>query len=107
MTKIGFSFPMAIVRGSVAISSDLDLVRESILELLLTRIGERVMRNNYGTEELLFDDRINNLTLTKAIYDNIDNVSNVRVSNSIDDDGKVNLNIYYTYSNQPETLLII
>jgi phage baseplate assembly protein W len=44
----GFAFPFRIVAGGVAGESDDDKLKQDIAHLLLTGIGERVMRRDYG-----------------------------------------------------------
>ena len=59
----GWRFPVDINRnGTVAMSADEDLIRESIIIILGTAPGERVMRPNFGCEihDLLFAP--NNIT---------------------------------------------
>lgn len=63
----GIKFPFQKGASSFpAASSDEDLVRESLLQLVLTMNGERIMRPEFGSNALSFvfennDDVLNNL----------------------------------------------
>ena len=51
--KRGLTYPLQIVNGRLAVSTDLALVEEQIVSVLETRPFERVMRSDYG-----FDPKI-------------------------------------------------
>lgn len=44
----GFSFPFRFARGRTAMTGGPEKLKENITQLLLTGIGERVMRRDYG-----------------------------------------------------------
>lgn len=44
----GFGFPFRIANGGVTWSEGADKVSENLHQLLMTRLGERVMRRTYG-----------------------------------------------------------
>ena len=44
----GFSIPFRIDKGRVAAASGQDKLKENIIHILLTSVGERVMCRNYG-----------------------------------------------------------
>lgn len=45
----GIGFPFRIANGGVRLASGDDKVRQNLRQLLLTRLGERVMRRDYGS----------------------------------------------------------
>jgi phage baseplate assembly protein W len=47
-TLTGFAFPFQISAGGVQTLSDDDKLRANIVHILLTNVGERVMRRTYG-----------------------------------------------------------
>lgn len=52
----GWKFPFAVQRGSTSVSAGEDAIRESIILILSTARGERVMRPDFGCRlsELVF-----------------------------------------------------
>ena len=50
----GCKYPLAIKNGGLALSEDLDLVKEGIFSILQTEVYERVMRPTYGVPDRLF-----------------------------------------------------
>jgi phage baseplate assembly protein W len=55
-TKLtGLTFPLKIRNGTLDISSNDDRVRQQILEVLQTSVGERVYRQFFGTPNLVFE----------------------------------------------------
>ena len=52
---VGISYPLRISPGgSLRLSTGLKLTEEHILSVLETKVGERVMRREYGLEDLIF-----------------------------------------------------
>ena len=53
----GWAFPLCIVDGKINISEDEELIRESIMIILGTAKGERVMRPDFGCgiNEMVFE----------------------------------------------------
>ncbi|MBV7337519.1 GPW/gp25 family protein [Chloroflexi bacterium TSY] len=45
---VGFSIPFRIEAGRVAQANGVEKIKENIIHILLTGIGERVMRRDYG-----------------------------------------------------------
>jgi uncharacterized protein len=103
----GWRFPVDVNRnGTVAMSADEELIRESIIIILGTAPGERVMRPNFGCEihDLLFAP--NNVTTAGLaahyVVDSlqkweprIDNVE-ADAEPSVDQPNKLLINISYT-----------
>lgn len=64
----GFKFPFQ--SGSLsfpAASSDDDLIKQSLIQIVLTQKGERIMRPDFGSQTLSFIFENNNDTLAEAI----------------------------------------
>ena len=53
-TKRGLAYPLAIIDGGVATTTDIDLKRQEIISVLETRPYERVMQPLYGTPDYIF-----------------------------------------------------
>ncbi len=99
---IDFKFPFSLKNGSLTVVGNPQaLVEQQILSVLLTKRGERVMRNNYGTGELLFNYSVNVPEITQAIYSAVGAVTNVRVQSSTNEDGVTYLEIFYTLIDNP------
>ena len=45
-----FSYPLQATNGTLALSEDKEANKEAIEQVILTRKGERVLRNTFGTE---------------------------------------------------------
>jgi uncharacterized protein len=89
---VGFSSPFGIdpVTRDVAGSSGRELVKQCIVDLLSTRVGERVMNEDFGVElpALLFENRNGLLDVIKvrakeAIARHERRVANVNVTTSL------------------------
>lgn len=64
----GISFPLKITEdGSLKTSTDIDLLRDRIMSVLLTRKFERIMRPNYGIREYTFESRPTIRPVTEGI----------------------------------------
>lgn len=54
VTLQGLSYPLRLNgKGGLSISTDIDRIREQILEILDTKYFERVLRSDFGTEYLI------------------------------------------------------
>jgi hypothetical protein len=51
----GISYPLQAFNGSLKLSEDPELVQEHIYSVLETRPGERIMRQEYGCPDFIFD----------------------------------------------------
>ena len=95
----GLKYPLELDgRGGLNLSSNYDRVGEQILEVLQTRIGERVYRPFFGIPELLFET-IDEYTLAQTIKSQI--ISSVapgvelEVKVSLSEDGGATIVVFY------------
>ncbi|HEY9835444.1 MAG TPA: GPW/gp25 family protein [Vampirovibrionales bacterium] len=100
--KRGFAYPLKAEDGGLKLSEDLDLIRESIFEVLETRWFERVMRPSYGIPEYVFT-AVQNVDVVaeqirQALETQVRDVDSFRVTGEITDDGVMRLDIDYTIS---------
>jgi hypothetical protein len=105
--KRGLTFPLQIADGGLAVSTDLDLVREHIVSVLLTRPFERVMRLDYGMPDQVFSvvqPEIIDAKIAAAIEREVTEIENLRVRGEwyAGEDGLYNVNIYYTLNGVPQ-----
>ncbi|MBH8566706.1 GPW/gp25 family protein [Nostoc sp. CENA67] len=56
MTKLrGLAYPLQVFNGSLKLSEDYDTIRDAIFGVLETRPGERVMKQQFGCPDFIFD----------------------------------------------------
>lgn len=116
---VGWKFPLTLNNndGVLEYSESNDSIRESILLILRTAKGERVMRPNFGCgiNDLVFDGN-NSATATliqTAVEDALRdfelriNVTDVRVEPDADEENRLNIEIDYVIrtSNRRENLV--
>ena len=106
-SKRGISYPLQIVNGNLAVSSDYDLVREHIVSVLETRPFERVMRLSYGTPDQVFSvvqPEIIDSKIASAIEQEVTEIEDLRVTGEwyASEDGIYNVSIYYTLDGKPQ-----
>ncbi|MFZ9244634.1 MAG: GPW/gp25 family protein [Burkholderiaceae bacterium] len=109
-SKRGLTFPLEIVNGGLAVSTDLDLVREHIVSVILTRPFERVMRLDYGMPDQVFSviqPEIVDAKIAAAIEREVTEIEDLRVQGEwyAGEDGLYNVNIYYTVDGIPQPVL--
>jgi hypothetical protein len=78
----GLTYPLALSNGGLAVSVDIDLVRQHVLSVVETRWYERVMRANYGTDDFIFQvlkPSIINSQFQQAIEQEVTELSGVTV----------------------------
>ena len=78
----GLTYPLTLSNGGLAVSADVDLVREHVLSVVETRWYERVMRANYGTDDYIFQvlkPAVINSQFQQAIEQNVPELSGVTV----------------------------
>lgn len=93
---IDFKFPLTVYNGSLElVGSSQTLIEQQILSVLLTRKGERIMRNNYGTSNLLFNTGIDTTSLTLDLYNNISNITDLDLEVVGEENGVFTLSINY------------
>lgn len=66
----GLKYPLEIVNGNLAVSTDLISVEDQIISVLETQPFERVMRSNYGFDPGIFDTMEPN-AINSRIYEQI------------------------------------
>jgi phage baseplate assembly protein W len=79
----GLTYPLTLSNGGLAVSADLDLVRQHVLSVVETRWYERVMRANYGTDDFIFEvlkPALINSQFQLAIEQNVPELSSVTVT---------------------------
>jgi len=63
----GLTYPLEISNGGLKISANDDRVFEQIVEVLETRVGERIMRQFFGTPDLIFESFSEDLVRNRLI----------------------------------------
>lgn len=63
----GLTYPLEAVNGGLKISANDDRIFEQIVEVLETRIGERIMRQFFGTPDLIFESFSEDLVRNRLI----------------------------------------
>ena len=99
-TLRGLKYPLELDgAGGLKLSSNYDRIGEQILEVLQTRIGERVYRPFFGVPEILFET-IDEYTLAQTIKSqllaSIPLVPNLDVRVSLSEDGGANIAVFYS-----------
>ena len=77
------SYPLTLSNGGLAVSVDLDLISQHVLSVVETRWYERVMRADYGTDDLIFEvinPALINSQFQLAIENNVPEVDSVNVT---------------------------
>jgi len=86
-------------KGGLKLSSNYDRIGEQILELLETRIGERVYRPFLGTPELLFesiDEYALAQTLRSQLRAFLPTVTELEAKVTLREDGSANIIVFYS-----------
>ena len=109
-SKRGITYPLAIANGNLAVSTDLELVREHIVSVLETRPFERVFRADYGMPDQVFSviqPEIIDAKIASAIEREVTELEDLRVQGEwyAGEDGLYNVNIYYTVDGIPQPSL--
>ena len=90
-TVRGLTYPLTVVNGNLATSTDYSLVTQQIRSVLETRYYERVMRASYGIGdyvlEVLDPGQINS-AIQYAILQNVDGLSELNVQGDWLTDGE-------------------
>lgn len=102
----GLSYPLRLINGGLAVSTDLDLIKESIFSVLETIPSERVMQYTYGTPHLVFDSvpsfGVVLETIRQALESQIPEVDRFDISGNIDEDGIGRVEILWTVNDLPQ-----
>jgi hypothetical protein len=98
--KRGIRYPLQIVNGSLAVSTDFDLLREAIFSVLETRPLERVLALSYGTPSYIFDTIRDPGVICEQIRislaTQIPGVDSFSVTGSIAEDGVMDVQVKWT-----------
>ena len=105
----GLKYPLELNgKGGLSLSSNYDRVGEQILEVLQTRIGERVYRPFFGIPELLFET-IDEYTLAQTIRSQIGSVVptgvELEVKVSLSEDGGAQIVVFYSVEGSQPSLV--
>lgn len=86
----GISYPLEISNGGLKVSANSDRIYEQVREIIETRIGERIMRQFFGTPDLIFqsfsEDILRN-NLTKQIEESLPVEIDTDIDISLSDNG--------------------
>lgn len=99
-TMRGLKYPLELDgRGGLKLSSNYSRIGEQILEVLQTRIGERVYRPFFGIAEMMFET-IDEYTLAQSIKSqlltSIPVIPELDVKVSLREDGGANMVVFYS-----------
>lgn len=102
----GLSYPLRLINGGLATSTDLDLIKESIFSVLETIPSERVMQYTYGTPHLVFD-AVRDFTIVleiirQALESQIPEVDRFDISGNLDEEGVGRVEIQWTVEDLPQ-----
>jgi phage baseplate assembly protein W len=105
----GLKYPLELDgNGGLKLSSNYDRVGEQIMEVLQTRIGERVYRPFLGIPELLFES-IDEYTLAQTIKAQIGSVVpsgvELEVKVSLSEDGGAQITVFYSVEGSQPSLI--
>jgi hypothetical protein len=107
----GISYPLAIVNGNLATSTDYATVTEQIRSVIETRYYERVMRADYGIGdyvlEILDPGQINS-AIQYSILQNVSGLSDLNISGDWltgGENGLYRVFIEYSVNGQPQAPL--
>lgn len=68
----GIAYPLAVVNGGLAVSTDIDLIKQQIHSCLETREYERVMQPFYGTSSYVFDGISNPAVIASQLQNSLE-----------------------------------
>ena len=99
--KRGLRYPIQLINGGLAVSTDFDLIKEAIFSVLETRLGERIMRvASYGTPSYIFetiqDPNVICEQIRISLATQIPEVESFNVTGAINEDGVMNVRIEWT-----------
>lgn len=109
-SRRGVSYPLADDgAGGLKLSEDIDLIPEYIVSVVETRPGERILRQNYGTQDLLFlpvtfGGYIASL-LNQSVRAQVLEPDTIEVSDRVNSDQSVDVEIGYLLKNIPQAPL--
>lgn len=105
----GLSYPLELNgSGGLKLSSNYDRVGQQILEVLQTRIGERVYRPFFGIPELLFET-IDEYTLAQTLRSQIRSILpsgvELEVKVALLEDGSAQITVFYSIEGSQPALV--
>lgn len=104
----GISYPLTIINGNLATSTDYVLVAEQIKSVIETRFFERVLRADYGVSDHtldVLDPGLINSEFQTSILEYVDGLSNLSVIGdwiTDGDNGLYRVFITYEVNGQPQ-----
>lgn len=105
----GLKYPLQLDgKGGISLSSNYDRVGEQILEVLETRIGERVYRPFFGIPELLFetiDESTLSQTIKSQIVSSVPSGVQLEVKVSLAEDGSAVIVVFYSVEGSEPSLV--
>ena len=102
-------YPLTLINGSLAFSTNIDIIVDRIFSVLETRCHERVESPNYGTPSFIFDT-VNNVTLILArlevaLLEQIPELSHLNLSGTADGN-VITIAIEFSYQETLKTLTV-
>jgi phage baseplate assembly protein W len=108
-TLLGLKYPLELDgQGGLKLSSGYDKVGEQILEVLETRLGERVYRPFFGIPEMLFesiDEYALALDIQSQLTAFIPILQDVEVRVSLSEDGSAQLIVFYSVEGSESSMV--
>lgn len=102
----GIRYPLTLSNGGLAVSEDIDLVKEAIFSVLETRPGERIMRFSYGTYDYIFDTVKDPGVICEQIRislrTQIPEIDQLEVTGKIDESGVMQVQILWGVNGIPQ-----
>ncbi len=108
-TMRGLKYPLELDgKGGFKLSSNYDRIGEQILEVLETRIGERVYRPFFGLPEMMFES-IDEYTLAQSIksqlLSSLPILPELDVTVSMREDGGANIIVFYSVEGSEQAMV--
>lgn len=108
-TMRGLKYPLELDgNGGLKLSANYDRIGEQILEVLETRIGERVYRPFFGLQEIMFET-IDEYTLAQSIKSQLLSalpvVPELDVKVSLREDGGANIVVFYSVEGSEQAMV--
>ncbi|MCC5636333.1 GPW/gp25 family protein [Nostoc sp. CHAB 5844] len=106
MIKVrGLAYPLQVFNGSLKLSEDFDTIRDAIFGVLECRPGERIMRQNFGCPDFVFDavaqPQVVLSRIQVALEEQIPDVS-FEVTGSIQEDGGFSVRVEWSVGDVPQ-----
>lgn len=86
----GLTYPLTVSNGGLKVSANADRIYQQIQEVIETRIGERIMRQFFGTPDLIFESFSEDMlrsTLIKQIRESLPVSIDVDIDVSLSESG--------------------